>query len=89
MNPQVASILANAQALANQIAAYAASLTPPGGTVPQNVAAALSAVTTAFNTLTADAAANPFVLATVVTDVANLLSAVNTLTSAAVSPSNP
>jgi hydrogenase maturation factor len=93
MPPTIQSIVAAAQALAAQIVAYAATVVTTGF-VPANVASALAAVTAASNTLTADLATNTFTAgspspATLVTDVANLLAAVNTLSTAIGAPSNP
>lgn len=96
MTPTLAAIVSAAQALAAQIVAYAATITPTNGPVPVNVAAALAAVTSASTQLTTDltSAAGAFTLGSgspvvIVTDVANLLAAVTTLSSAVASPSNP
>lgn len=96
MTPTLAQIVAAAQALTAQIVAYAATITPPNGVVPANVQAALSLVTSASTQLTVDLATptGAFVLgspspAVIVTDVANLLAAVQSLSSAVASPSNP
>lgn len=96
MTPTLASIVAQAQALATAIVQYASSIAPTNGTVPSNVASALSAVSTASAQLQTDlaATANAFTLgqpspAAIVADVAALLNAVQTLSTAVTSPSNP
>jgi hypothetical protein len=85
--PTIQQILAAIQADVANLATYVAGLNP--GTVPANIAAALVAVQAAQTQLNADSVANPFVLATVVTDVSNLLTAVNALAAAVASPSTP
>lgn len=94
MPPTLQSIVAAAQALAAQIVAYAATVVTSTGFVPANVASALAAVTAAANQLNTDLATNTFTAgspspSTLVTDVANLLAAVNTLSTAISAPSNP
>lgn len=95
MNPTLATIVAQAQALTAAIVAYAATLTTTGP-VPANIAAALTAVTAAGTQLNTDLAlaANAFVLGqpsptAIVTDVAALLAAVTALSAAVATPSNP
>ena|ERR1700677_4429355 len=94
MTPTLAQILASAQALVSQVSAYIAATSPTTGPVPVNVAAALSAVSAASAQLQSDLTASPFTLgspspAVIVTDVANLLAAVQSLSGAVASPSNP
>ena len=84
----IQTILADLQADVGALATYVSSLTP-GNTVPVNVAAALAAVQAAQTQLNTDAAANPFVLATVVADVSVLTTAVAALAAAVASPSTP
>jgi hypothetical protein len=84
----IQQILAAYQSATTALAAYIAGLTP-GNTVPANIAAALAAVQAAQAQLNTDATANPFVLATVASDVSNLTTAVANLTAAIASPSNP
>lgn len=85
--PTIQQILASIQSDVSNLATYVASLSP--NTVPVNIAAALVVVKTAQTQLNNDAVSNPFVLATVVTDVAALMTAVTALTAAVAAPSNP
>lgn len=85
--PTIQQILAAIQADVANLATYVAGLNP--GTVPANIAAALATVQAAQTQLNTDSAANPFVLATVVADVSNLLAAVNSLATAVANPSTP
>jgi hypothetical protein len=83
----IQQILAAIQADVANLATYVSGLNP--GTVPANIAAALATVQSAQAQLNTDSAANPFVLATVVADVSNLLAAVNSLATAVANPSTP
>jgi hypothetical protein len=86
--PTIQEILASIQADVSNLATYVAGLTP-GNVVPANITTALTAVQAAQKQLNADASASPFVLATVVTDVASLTTAVAALAAAVASPSTP
>jgi hypothetical protein len=83
----IQQILAAIQADVANLATYVSGLNP--GTVPANIAAALATVQSAQAQINTDSAANPFVLATVVADVSNLLAAVNSLATAVANPSTP
>jgi hypothetical protein len=96
MTPTLSQIVAAAQALTSQILAYAASIGTTTGPVPSNVQSALTAVTAASTQLNTDLAstAGAFTLGqpsptVILTDVANLLTAVQALSTAVTSPSNP
>lgn len=90
--PTIQAILAALQADVANLATYVAGLAP--STVPQNIAAALAALSTAQTQLTTDIAANPMTVGTpvasvILSDVSTLLTAVQGLASAVAAPSNP